>query len=172
MRLAILGATRGLGRALARRAAARGDDVFLLGRDPDALARSAADLEARGLAGPVRCARVDLREPDGTLTLSRVPDLADINTLAQLLEHHGVEIKMSEDRPGEGGRIRLPRDLHVVEIDAVCVVPAVEGGVARFQAGAGIVADSVPEREYQETIHKSNAIRTAIAMAEGGLSSV
>ena len=44
---------------------------------------------------------------DGTLTLSRVPDLADINTLAQLLEHHGVEFKMSEDRPGEGhyGRI-------------------------------------------------------------------
>ena len=44
---------------------------------------------------------------DGTLTLSRVPDLADINTLAQLLEHHGVEIEMSEDRPGEGhyGRI-------------------------------------------------------------------
>lgn len=42
-------------------------------------------------------------------------------------------------------------------------------GVAYFQAGAGIVADSVPEKEYQETVHKSNAIRAAIALAEGGL---
>ena len=42
-------------------------------------------------------------------------------------------------------------------------------GVAHFQAGAGIVADSVPEREFAETVHKSNALRAAIAMAEGGL---
>ena len=40
---------------------------------------------------------------------------------------------------------------------------------AYFQAGAGIVADSVPEREYQETIHKSAALRDAIAFAERGL---
>ncbi|MBI2567256.1 MAG: chorismate-binding protein [Candidatus Schekmanbacteria bacterium] len=38
----------------------------------------------------------------------------------------------------------------------------------RFQAGAGIVWDSVPAREYEETVHKSNAIRVAIAMAENG----
>ncbi len=42
-------------------------------------------------------------------------------------------------------------------------------GVAHFQAGAGIVADSVPETEYAETVHKSNALRTAIAIAEGGV---
>lgn len=48
----------------------------------------------------------------------------------------------------------------------------VRDGVAYFQAGAGIVADSVPEREYAETIHKSNAIRSAIALAEGGLRGV
>lgn len=45
----------------------------------------------------------------------------------------------------------------------------VRDGIAYFQAGAGIVADSVPEREYMETIHKSNALRTAIAIAEGGI---
>jgi anthranilate synthase component 1 len=45
----------------------------------------------------------------------------------------------------------------------------VVGNRAYFQAGAGIVADSIPEKEYQETIHKSNAIRAAIALAEGGL---
>ena len=45
----------------------------------------------------------------------------------------------------------------------------VQEGVASFQAGAGIVADSVAEREFEETVHKSNALRAAIALAEGGL---
>jgi len=45
----------------------------------------------------------------------------------------------------------------------------VQNGLATFQAGAGIVADSIPEKEYAETIHKSNAMRAAIAMAEKGL---
>jgi len=40
---------------------------------------------------------------------------------------------------------------------------------AYFQAGAGIVADSDPEREFEETVHKSNAIRAAITLAENGL---
>jgi anthranilate synthase component 1 len=35
-------------------------------------------------------------------------------------------------------------------------------GVATIQAGAGIVADSVPEREYQETVEKASALFTAI----------
>ena len=65
MRAVLLGATRGMGRAVARRLAARGDSLFLLGRDPDDLARSAADLEARGAAAPVGHARCDLLEPDG-----------------------------------------------------------------------------------------------------------
>jgi anthranilate synthase component 1 len=37
------------------------------------------------------------------------------------------------------------------------------------QAGAGIVADSVPEREYEETVNKARAVLTAIGMAERGL---
>jgi anthranilate synthase component 1 len=56
-------------------------------------------------------------------------------------------------------------------LDGCIVIRTIEvkDGVAYFQAGAGIVADSVPEREYQETIHKSNALRSAIALAENGL---
>lgn len=42
-------------------------------------------------------------------------------------------------------------------------------GIAYFQAGGGIVADSDAELEYEETINKSNAIRRAIEMAEQGL---
>jgi anthranilate synthase component 1 len=33
------------------------------------------------------------------------------------------------------------------------------------QAGAGIVADSVPEREYMETVNKAQALLDAIALA-------
>lgn len=40
-------------------------------------------------------------------------------------------------------------------------------GRAYFQAGAGIVADSVPEREYIETVDKARAMLQAIEMAEG-----
>lgn len=43
-----------------------------------------------------------------------------------------------------------------------------ENGVAKIQAGAGIVADSVPETEYQETIHKANGLFKAIELAESG----
>jgi anthranilate synthase component 1 len=38
-------------------------------------------------------------------------------------------------------------------------------GVASVQAGGGIVADSVPEREYQETVNKSRALLTAMEEA-------
>jgi anthranilate synthase component 1 len=39
-------------------------------------------------------------------------------------------------------------------------------GKAYFQAGAGIVADSVPESEYVETVNKARAMLQAIEMAE------
>ena len=42
-------------------------------------------------------------------------------------------------------------------------------GEAMVQAGAGIVADSVPEHEYAETVNKARAMFRAIEMAERGL---
>jgi len=47
MKVAFLGATKGIGRALARLLAERGDELFLLGRDATDLERSARDLEVR-----------------------------------------------------------------------------------------------------------------------------
>jgi anthranilate synthase component 1 len=44
----------------------------------------------------------------------------------------------------------------------------VKGGKAYIQAGGGIVADSVPEREFQETVNKSRALLKAVEMAESG----
>jgi anthranilate synthase component 1 len=43
-----------------------------------------------------------------------------------------------------------------------------QGDVAYFQAGAGIVADSDPAREWEETLHKARALSVAIEMAEQG----
>jgi anthranilate synthase component 1 len=38
-----------------------------------------------------------------------------------------------------------------------------------FQSGAGIVYDSDPTKEFEETINKANAINSAIDLAENGL---
>jgi anthranilate synthase component I len=45
-----------------------------------------------------------------------------------------------------------------------CVI---SGGSATVQAGAGIVADSVPEREWDETTSKAKALLSAIAAVRG-----
>jgi anthranilate synthase component 1 len=42
------------------------------------------------------------------------------------------------------------------------------GGLAHIHAGAGIVAGSVPEREFEETEHKAAALRRAIELAAAG----
>lgn len=44
-----------------------------------------------------------------------------------------------------------------------------QGGMVRLQAGAGIVADSDPAKEYEETLHKSQALRRALDLAATGL---
>ncbi|WP_027340085.1 anthranilate synthase component I [Halonatronum saccharophilum] len=44
----------------------------------------------------------------------------------------------------------------------------VKDGKAYVQAGAGIVADSKPESEYQETLNKAEALLEAVRLAGGG----
>jgi anthranilate synthase component 1 len=45
----------------------------------------------------------------------------------------------------------------------------VQDGKVYVQAGAGIVADSEPEREYVETVNKATGMMKAVDMAEEGL---
>ncbi len=45
----------------------------------------------------------------------------------------------------------------------------IKDGQLHIQAGAGIVADSIPELEWQETLNKGRAIYRAVAMAEAGI---
>src|SRR5260221_9439809 len=71
VKVVLLGATKGIGRALARKMSERGDRVFLLGRDPIELARSARDLEIRGTGGPVAFTHCDLEQPETFATALR-----------------------------------------------------------------------------------------------------
>jgi decaprenylphospho-beta-D-erythro-pentofuranosid-2-ulose 2-reductase len=64
MKVAFLGATRGMGRALARLMAERGDTLFLLGRSHAELEKSAHDLEVRGGGAAVGSAECDLDRPE------------------------------------------------------------------------------------------------------------
>jgi anthranilate synthase component 1 len=41
----------------------------------------------------------------------------------------------------------------------------IEEGMLNVQAGAGLVADSVPETEYQECVNKASAMFRAVALA-------
>jgi anthranilate synthase component 1 len=45
----------------------------------------------------------------------------------------------------------------------------IQDGKIYVQAGAGIVADSNPEAEYQETVNKAMGMMQAIDMAVSGL---
>jgi anthranilate synthase component 1 len=40
------------------------------------------------------------------------------------------------------------------------------GSTVSIQAGGGVVADSDPEKEYQETLNKARALAVAVEMAE------
>jgi len=47
----------------------------------------------------------------------------------------------------------------------------IKDSTLHIQAGAGIVADSQPQMEWEETMNKARAIFRAVALAEDGLDS-
>ncbi len=76
MKAVFVGATRGMGKALARRMAERADALYLLGRDAEGLALAARDLEARGARAPVRSGPLDLGDPGGFVAALDAADAA------------------------------------------------------------------------------------------------
>lgn len=71
----LLGATKGMGRALSRVLSARGDLLFLLGRDEEDLAKTQADCAVTG-SEPVGFALCDLEDPTGFDAALGAADLA------------------------------------------------------------------------------------------------
>jgi short-subunit dehydrogenase len=66
-KVVLLGATKGMGRAIARQLAERGDALFLLGHEAADLATSARDIEVRAArpGGSIGTAACDLEQPEG-----------------------------------------------------------------------------------------------------------
>ena len=50
-----------------------------------------------------------------------------------------------------------------------CPKLGVANGKVFVRSGAGIVADSVPENEFEECINKAKAVMNALKEAEGGI---
>ncbi len=99
MNVVILGATKGMGRAVARLLAERGERLFLLGRSPDELARSAADLTARGTGEEVKSAHCDLADPEtfaGALA-EATSTLGDIDTVIVTAGVFGTQDQLEAD---------------------------------------------------------------------------
>src|SRR5262249_16002813 len=77
----VLGATRGIGRALARRLAERGDRIFLLARDLTDLERSARDIEIRAnRSSSIGVAHCDLSAPESFVPAMEAA-LAELSTV-------------------------------------------------------------------------------------------
>jgi decaprenylphospho-beta-D-erythro-pentofuranosid-2-ulose 2-reductase len=76
LKIVLLGATRGIGRAVARAFAERGEQIFVIGRDDEALTKTARDLETRGATGGVGQAHCDLNAPETFKTALEQADTA------------------------------------------------------------------------------------------------
>lgn len=112
--------------------------------------------EVEGRLWPGRDAFDAVRSVFPAGTLSGAPKVRAMQAIAEL---------EGERRGPYGGAIGFlaPDDVEVaITIRAMVLVD----GVAHVQAGAGIVADSVPERESAEVAAKAGAILAAIADAE------
>ena len=109
MKVAFVGATRGMGRSLARRMAERGDRVFLLGRDAGALEAAARDLDARGAPGSIASAPLDLSRPSGFAAALDAADtaLGGFDALVVTAGDFGKQEDLAYDPA------RLERVLHV-----------------------------------------------------------
>src|SRR5262249_57772147 len=105
---AVVGATRGMGRAVVRLLAERGDAVALLGRDAAELETSARDLSARGARGTIATGHLDLAEPT---EFSAALDRADqaLGGLDTLVVTAGGLPAPGPLQPHPGGPGRRPR---------------------------------------------------------------
>ena len=91
-------------------------------------------------------------------TVSGAPKIRAMEIIAALEPDRRGPYSGALGYVGFGGNLDMAITLRTVVIAR---------GEAFVQAGAGIVADSVPEREYRETLAKAGVMFEAIKMAEG-----
>lgn len=131
-RVAFLGATKGMGRALARLMAQRGDRLFLLGRKVEDLAASARDLEVRSGSeeGTVGTAFCDLEEPESFAPALAAAEehLGGVDTVVVTAGLFAPQGELEEDR-------QLARRL--LDVDFARTVELCEEARRRLLAGGG-----------------------------------
>lgn len=100
MRLVVLGGTSGIGRALTRLCAQRGDRLFLLGQSLASLDRSARDLEVRGATGDVGTAHCDLLRPAtfGPALDAAIAGLGHVDGVVVTAALFATQAELEEDR--------------------------------------------------------------------------
>jgi decaprenylphospho-beta-D-erythro-pentofuranosid-2-ulose 2-reductase len=100
MRAVVLGAGKGIGRAVARLLVERGAEVHLLGRDVEDLERSARDLEQRGGGKrPVLTSHCDLAEPGDFDAALEAADraLSGFDTVIVTAALFGTQAQLEDD---------------------------------------------------------------------------
>jgi len=90
-------------------------------------------------------------------TLSGAPKIRAMEILAEL---------EAERRGPYGGAVGYFGFGGTMDTAITIRTMVLKDGVAYIQAGGGIVADSIPEKEYQETLQKAQAVLRAIDEAE------
>ena len=165
MKIVIVGATKGMGRAVARLLAGRGESLYLLGRDLDDLARSAADLEARGAAVPVGSGRLDLAEPSGIPTALAAADegLDGFDTLVVTAAAFGLQEELEEDLE------RLHRLLDINFSNTVLLCEAARRRLLTRGGGTLCVFSSVAGKRGRKPIVLYGATKAGLSQYLEGL---
>jgi anthranilate synthase component 1 len=91
-------------------------------------------------------------------TVSGAPKIRAMEVIAELEPEQRGVYAGSLGYVGFGGNLDMAITLRTL---------VVAGGEVFVQAGAGVVADSRPEREFEETLEKAGAMFKAVEMAEG-----
>jgi short-subunit dehydrogenase len=118
VKVAVVGGTRGMGRALARLLAARGDAVVLLGRDTGELTASARDLTARGAKGAVATGHLDLGDTAGFASALAAADEAvgGVDTLVLTAGDFAAQEELERDP----ARLRHLLDVNFTAAAVLC----------------------------------------------------
>ena len=91
-------------------------------------------------------------------TLSGAPKIRAMEIISEL---------EGEKRGPYGGAVGYFSFSGNIDTAIILRTSVIKDGVAYVQAGGGVVADSTPEDEYQETLQKAGALLRAIDKAEG-----
>ncbi len=141
MNVAFLGASKGMGRALARRMAERGDRICLLGRDLEDLKRSAADLENLGATGEVGVTSCDLADTKGfAAALAAAKDaLGDIDTVVVSAGAFGDQEALEADSEARDRLLTLnfTNTIHFCELARTMLLERGGGRLCVFSSVAG-----------------------------------